>query len=420
MNESTLFLRFGTALAIGALVGLQREFASDNAHKPIAAGIRTFPLFALIGCSGALLADHFQNAWLLVSVIFVSGFFFAVNYYVEAKSGRIGMTTKAAAMITLLSGALCYSGSITVAVALAVATTALLSVKIELHAFVHHLTRDDIYATLKFAAITAIILPVLPNHQLGPGEFAIFNPFKIWLFVVLISGISFIGYVLIKVAGSRTGIGLTGLLGGLASSTAVTLSLTRRSQQNPAFGRSFALAITLAWTVMFARVLAAVAILNAGLVQYLWIPVVASIAVGLAYCIYLWTREKLDKEKHSVPVSNPFELGLAIKFGLLFVIILFVSKAALVYFGTRGIYLSSFVSGLADVDAIALSMAKLSRAGGGVDATVAARAIIVATVANTLLKGVLVMAGGSRGLRRAIVPAFALMVITGLVVVFLV
>jgi uncharacterized membrane protein (DUF4010 family) len=240
------------------------------------------------------------------------------------------------------------------------------------------------------------------------------------LFVVFISGISFIGYVLIKVAGSRKGIGLAGLLGGLASSTAVTLSFTRRSQLNQDLSTSFALAITIAWTVMYVRVMAAVAVLNPALVEKLWIALLLPVVVGLAYCAFLFWRERIDKGEHSVPVANPFELGFAIKFGLLFAVILFICKASQIYFGTAGIYLSGFLSGLADVDAIALSMAKLSREAGGVAPDIAARTIVIATVANTMLKGGFALIAGAPGLKRAIAPGFAIMTVVGIISVFFV
>ena len=205
---------------------------------------------------------------------------------------------------------------------------------------------------MKFAVITAIVFPVLPNRSFGMAPFDIFNPLKLWLFVVFISGIGFVGYVLIKVAGSKKGIGLTGFLGGLTSSTAVTVSLTQRSHANAELSRSFALAITIAWTVMFVRVLAVVAVLNVALVKPILLPLCASIVAGLAYCFYLHRTQKAESREHEVAFVNPFELGLAVKFGLLFALVLLFSRTMQLYFGASGIYLSSFLSGMADVDAI--------------------------------------------------------------------
>jgi uncharacterized membrane protein (DUF4010 family) len=247
-----------------------------------------------------------------------------------------------------------------------------------------------------------------------------FNPFKLWLFVVFISGISFVGYVLIKILGSKKGIGLTGLVGGLASSTAVTLSFTGRSHVHRDLARPFALAIVAAWTVMFLRVLAVVAVLNISLVKPLLLPVAASVAAGIICCLLLIRAQRLEKRPHEVKFTNPFELGLAIKFGLLFVIILLFSRVTQVYFGDLGVYLSSFFSGLADVDAIAFSMAKLSQGTTGLGHSIAARAIMLAAVANTLAKGGIVLFTGAPELKRAVLPGFILMTLVGTVLAFVI
>jgi uncharacterized membrane protein (DUF4010 family) len=417
-ESNSLFLRFGVALVIGVLVGLQREYASDAHARELPAGVRTFSLLGLVGCASALLSDLLASPWPFVGVVATLGVFFAISYYLEAAKGKPGLTTRVSAVLTLLCGGLAYwPSTVTLAAALAVAMTVLLSVKVQLHRFAHHLTHEDVFAVLKFAVITAIVLPILPDHVFGPPPFDIFNPFKLWLFVVFISGISFVGYVLIKAAGPEKGIGLTGLLGGLASSTAVTLSLSGRSREHPHLSRPFALAIIVAWTVMFLRVLAAVAFLNVSLVRPLLIPILASVAVGLAYCGYLFVRQRTEKHRHEVPFDNPFELGLAIKFGLLFAVILLFSRVGQVYFGSVGVYLSSFIAGLADVDAISFSMAKLSR--GGLDMAVAARAIVIAATANTIVKGGIVAVSGTPQLRHAVLPGFILMVATGITLAFL-
>jgi uncharacterized membrane protein (DUF4010 family) len=345
--------------------------------------------------------------------------FFAINYYVDATAGKPGLTTKASLMLTLLAGGLAYWQQTTaLAAALAVATTVILSIKMPLHRFVKHLTHDDISAALKFAVITAIVLPILPNRMFGPAPFAIFNPRTLWLFVVFISGISFVGYVLIKVAGAKKGIGLTGLLGGMASSTAVTASFTAKSHEHAELAKPFALAITVAWTVMFVRVLAVVAVLNISLVKPILPPVIGSIVVGLVCCFFLYRSQKTD-HRHDVAFANPFELGLALKFGALFALILLFSRAMQVYFGSAGVYASSFLSGLVDVDAISFSMARLSRGIGGIDHVTAARGIILAAVANTLFKGCIVLFSGTPRLKRAILPGFILMMAAGVALSFL-
>jgi uncharacterized membrane protein (DUF4010 family) len=422
LDESTsLFFRFGVALVIGILVGLQREYASEAPTKELPAGVRTFGLLGIVGCSAALLSDLLKSPWPFVGTVFTMGIFFGINYYLDAAKGKPGLTTKVSLILTLLAGGLTYwPHTLTLAVAIAVTMTVLLSVKVQLHRFARHLTHDDVFAVLKFAVITAIVLPIVPNRVFGPPPFDIFNPFKLWLFVVFISGISFVGYVLIKVAGANRGIGLTGLLGGLASSTAVTLSLSSRSHDHPNLARPFALAIIVAWTVMFLRVLAAVAFLNVALVRPILIPVAASVAAGLIYCVYLYVRQRTEKHRHEFAFDNPFELGMALKFGLLFALILLFSRVGQVYFGNVGVYLSSFLSGMADVDAISFSMAKLSRGVGGLDLGIAARAIVIAATANTIVKGGIVFFSGTKDLKRAILPGFVLMTVVGITLSFVI
>ena len=417
----TLFYRFGVALFIGILVGLQREVASDEAadrSREIFAGVRTFSLMSLAGCTAAFIADLLQLPWAFVGIILPLGALITAAYFITGSRGNVGMTTETAAIVTILAGALCFWDQLALAVALGVITTALLSFKLELHGFAARLTREDTVATLKFAIITAIILPVLPNETYGPPPFDVLNPYKIWLMVVLISGISFLGYVLIKLVGSRQGIGLTGFLGGLVSSTAVTLSFSQRSQKENQLAKSFALAIIVAWTVMFVRVLVEVTVTNVPLLGVVWLPIAAAGAAGLAYGAYLYFAPR-SGETGDVAVSNPFELGPAITFGLLYGVILLAARAAQFYFGDTGVYLSSILSGLADVDAITLSMAELSNSGN-IDLPTAARAIVLATMSNTVVKGGIVLSAGSGALRRALLPGFLLILATGIVLALII
>ncbi|MEJ2709860.1 MAG: MgtC/SapB family protein [Anaerolineales bacterium] len=421
MRDLDLFSRFAVALVIGVLVGLQREFSFEKPEKELFGGVRTFALVALIGSVAALSAEMLGTPLVFIAFALIVGAFLSITYFIDASRGDVGLTTEASAVVTFMAGALAYWGELTLAVALGVITTVLLSLKLETQRFVERLTREDIYATLKFAVITAVILPLLPNQDFGPPPFDIFNPYKIWLLVVLISAMNFVGYVLVKIVGPKKGIGLTGLLGGLASSTAVTLTFTQRSKTSQAtreLAKPLALAIIIAWTVMFSRLLIEIAAVNPVLLASLWPPVGASVLVGLLYSAYLYFGHR-QIEDQEIVFSNPFNLGPAIKFGLIFIVVLLISRAAQVYFGDPGIYLSSLVSGLADVDAIALSVAELSLSPGEVAERVAVQAIILAAVANTFAKGVIVLIGGSPELRRAILPGYLLMMATGIVVVFL-
>ncbi len=422
METYTLFLRFGAALGIGVLVGLQREYAEltdDDPHEEMFAGTRTFALLGLARCAGALAADVLGSAWAFIALGLVIGELIGVSYFVTAwRRQEIGLTTEVAALVTMLAGALCYWNQLALAVALGVTMTVLLAIKLQVRSFVRRISPEDIYATLRFAVITAIVLPVLPNQTFGPPPLNVLNPYKVWQMIVLISGLSFMGYVLIKLVGPRQGIGLTGVLGGLASSTALTLSFAQRSRDKPPLARSFALAIIVAWTMMFPRVLVEVAVVNSALLPQLWPPIVGAGVVGLLYAGYLYLSPQPEGTEE-VSFTNPFALGQAVKFGLLYAAVLLVSRSAELTLGNAGVYLSSVAAGLADVDAITLSVAELSRAAGGLDLVVAERAIVLAAMANTAVKGGIVLATGSRTLRRALWPAFLLILATGISLAFL-
>lgn len=417
MENIDLFLRFGTAIAIGFLIGLQREFAKGGADREIIAGERTFALFSLSGAIAAMLADQLNSALPFFGIVLFLGLFTTMAYFTDARKGKVGLTTEVAIVIAIAIGALCYWEYLALAVAVGIATTVLLSIKLETDRLARALTREDILAALQLAVISAIILPILPNESFLPPPFDVLNPFKIWLMVVFISGISFLGYVAIKIAGPEQGIGITGFLGGMVSSTAVTLSFSERSNREPELSKPFVLAITVAWTVMFARVLIEVGVVNAALLSDVWLPITLAGLVGLLYCVYLFLIQR-TAEKGDVQFSNPFDLMSAIKFGLLYALVLLISRTAGMYLGDTGLYLSSIISGLADVDAITLTMAELSKTGVlGMDT--AALAIVLATMSNTLVKGSIALLAGSLTLRKSLIPVIVMILVFGLGTAFL-
>jgi uncharacterized membrane protein (DUF4010 family) len=381
------------------------------------AGVRTFTLLGLAGCAAALLSETAGTPWLLIAVVVVIGALVIASYIVSSREGNVGATTEVAAIVTLLAGALCYRGMVQLAGAVGVAMALILSAKIELKRFVARLTREDIFAALKFGVVTAIVLPVLPDRGLGPPPFDVLNPYKIWLMVVLISGLGFIGYLLIHMVGPSKGIGITGFLGGLVSSTAVTLSFSQRSRSEDGLARPFALAIMVAWTMMFARVLVAVAVVNRGLLPALLLPLAVAGGAGLAYGLWLHFSQP-EGSQEGVDFANPFELGPSLRFGLVYAGVILFSRAAQLYFGDRGVYLSALISGLADADAITLSLADLSRSGV-LSLSTAAQAVVLAAMANTATKGAIVLATAGPSLKRAIAPGLALVLASGLVAILL-
>lgn len=411
MDPLSLFYRFGLALVLGGLVGLQRERAQAERGEEFA-GVRTFVLFSLSGAGAALLAELLAQPWAFLVLLAVVGALIVVAHGISAARGSVGLTTEMAAILTFVTGALCYWGMVELAAALAVTVTAVLSAKIGLRRFARQLSPADLLAVLKLAAITAIVLPILPNRTFGPPPWDAFNPYRAWLMVIFVSGVGFVGYALMKGLGPGKGIGLSGLLGGLVSSTAVTLSFAHRSRREADLARVLSLGIVASWTVMFGRILVVVAVVNVGLVPRVVLPIIAAGVVGLLYSLVL-LRAGRRGESPALRLEVPFELGPAVKFGLLYAGILIAARAGHLYLGDLGVYLSGVVAAVADVDAITLTMAELGRTGGGIEPATAGRAIVVAAMANTAVKGGIVLVLGGRLLRRAIAPAVVAMLLVG-------
>jgi uncharacterized membrane protein (DUF4010 family) len=411
-NHLQLFYRFGVALVIGFFIGLQREYAyrkEKEEEGELMAGARTFPIIALLGAAAALGAHELGESWPFAMAVLAVGGLLAIGHFWQAREREMGLTTEMAALVAFFTGALCFWGYVRLGAALGVTTAVLLSLKVQTHSLARQISSEDVYATLKFAVITVIVLPLLPRQGYGPAPFDVLVPYNVWLMVVLISGISFLGYVLIQAVGPRRGVSLTGLLGGLASSTAVTLSVAGRSRDSTGLDRPFALAVLLAWAIMYVRVIVEVGVVHPPLLAVVWPPVVGVCGTSLAYCGYLYWRQDGQEQEEPPTVRNPFRLAPALTFGVLYAVILVVSSGAQSYFGDAGVYLSSVVAGLADVDAITLSMTRL-HAGGDIGSDTATRAILIAAAANTVLKAGIVAVIGTRGLRRAVVPGVLLIV----------
>jgi uncharacterized membrane protein (DUF4010 family) len=332
------------------------------------------------------------------------------SYVVTASSGERGMTTEVTALLVFISGGVAAWGYLELASALAVVVTLFLSLKGSLQTWVSRIEREDIYATLKFAIITVIVLPLLPNEGYGP--YSVLNPRDIWLMVIFISGINFAGYVLSKALEARRGILLTGLVGGLASSTAVTLGFSQRSRDEPGLARAFVLGIAAASVLMFGRVWVEASAINQDLAQELLVPLGTPLLVGLGWCLYLYLTEH-PTEPGQMSFANPFQLEPAIKFGLFFAGVLLLAEWARDVLGSTGVYISSIASGLTDVDAITLSMARLSGAGH-IAQDVATRAVVLAAVSNTVVKGSMVCMLAP-ALRRYALPIFGTMILSGVV-----
>lgn len=411
------------ALLSGLLIGLEREHSKPvgDERRGFTGGVRTYPLFALLGASAALMLERYGALPLFGATLAVS-LFLAIGYWHDASQGHVGLTTETSALLTFFLGALSASEGVIeplrtrifVVASVAVTATFLLSQKTELRRFSSKLSRDDVIATVKFLVIALIVLPLLPDEPLGP--YGALNPYRIGLMVLLIAGIGFVGYVAMRLFGHGRGLLITGAIGGLVSSTAVTLASAARAKQTPALAQVSSLAVVIAGTIMYVRVLVTVAAIDASLVPPLALPLGAmTVVTGIAVAVMALRERKHRGEVTNVELTNPFELRKALQFGAFFVFILVASRWATDTLGDAGTYLSGLVAGLTDVDAITLSMANLSKSGG-ISSSVATRTIVIAVASNTVVKAVMsvVLGGWSFGRRIVLISAVALALGLGL------
>lgn len=406
-----LFRTFGLAILLGALLGLERERAGARI-----AGMRTFPLVALFGAVSAFLGALTTSPWMLaVGLGGVAAFAVMGNLLQDRREKDPGLTTEVSLLIAFAAGALTFYKQSLLAVTVAFATTAILYFKPHLHAFSRKVEQRDIYAIFQFGLVTFIILPLLPDRSLGP--FDAINPHHIWLMVVLISGLSLAGYVVLKMVGVRWGGPVLGLLGGMVSSTATTLAFSRHARANEKFSRTAAVVVVLASTVVLVRVALEVAVINRGLLKDLAVPIGLMFATGVVMAAVVW-REARSEEAPVPEAKNPAELRSAIAFGLLYGVVLMAVSAGKHYFGNQGVYVVSLVSGLTDVDAITLTSARL--AGTGVlTAEQARNAILIAVLSNMGFKLAAVRMIGTRALARWTALAFVPIAAIGIGVLLL-
>lgn len=409
--------QFAAALGLGMLIGLERE--RTRGEEQTFAGVRTFTLLALLGVTSVYAGQQAGLPW-IVGLVFVGVIAMVIAaYQATARNGNIGATTEVSALLTFLIGSLCAWNQVAIAGAVTVIVMLLLALKGWLHNLASRIEPSDVEATLKFGIVTLIVLPLVPNANFGPEGLQVINPYKTWLMVVLIAGLNFAGYVLVKVVGREHGFGITGLLGGLVSSTAVTLSFSQRSRTEPNLAAVLALAILLAWTVMFFRVVVEVGVINIPLAEDLAVGMLVMGLVSLVICYLLWRLGRSTEKAEVESGHNPFELGDAIKFGALFAVVIFVAKAAQVYFGNTGLYLAGALAGLSDVDAIALSMANLAQQDPS-SAGAAARTIVIAVISNTMVKCGMAIWLGAPSMRRTMIPITAALALSGAVAALLV
>jgi len=406
----SLLLRLLIAFGIGALIGLEREQAESGGTF---AGSRTFPLFALIG---AIVQAFFPE--LLPVTVLAIALPLTVAYAGKILTeGDVGLTTLTAAILTVLLGALTAHSERGALFAIVVGgiVTVLLSAKPTIHGLVDQIDEHERRASLKFILVVFVVLPILPDRELD--VLYGLNPRFVWLMVGFVTGLSFVSYVLGRVVGAERGIALTGILGGFVSSTATTVSMAERTREAPDLYEISSFSIIVASIVMFPRALLEIAVVNPSLLPRVVVPLGAMTGIGILIAgVVYWqsTREPVVK----TDLKNPFRLRPALFFGAVFAIVLLVSQSANSWFGDSGIYATAFLSGLADVDAITLTLSALE-ADGEISPSVATTGIVIGAIANTLMKAGLAWLLGTVKLGRRVTVALGIVSVLGIAVVVL-
>lgn len=390
---------FLTSLAIGLLVGMERE------RKPAAkAGLRTFALASLFGTLCAMLGELSGGPWVVaVGLLAVAAGIVAANFR-QPDPEDPGTTTVVALLVCYALGALIWHGRTQLAVMVSIGVTALLYFKTELRGITTRITQRDWISMLQFAVLSMVILPVLPNRDFGP--YSAFNPYQIWLMVVLIAGVSLAGYTALRFVGVRHGAPVIGVFGGLVSSTATTMVFARHGRQSMSLVPTATIVILLANLIMLVRVAVLCAVLAPRLILTICLVLGCGLLAGLGYATWRWVRLAQEGELPMPEVRNPTELRVALSFGVFYALVLLAAAWISDLAGPRGLYAVALASGLTDVDAITLSTMRLNSMNKlADDATVIA--ITLAICANLVFKSGLLAVAGGKLLARSALPGMA-------------
>lgn len=429
-------LNFGIAIFLGALIGMQREFTQQKEHFTRFAGLRTFILITFFGAILGYLGGNFNSLPVIIGLAGIV-LFASLSYVLTFLKFKVTtIITEVSSVMAFILGAMCTTGYFEIAIIFGILITAFLAFKEKLHGLIKKMNKKEIFGVIKFAIISLVILPILPNKDFSPldipglgeilknfglktdflAQLNVFNFYNIWLMIILVAGISFFGYFLVKVIDSKKGHGLMGIIGGIVSSTAVTLSMSKDSKGKKRVS-PYVLATIVAMSIMFLRILFEVAIINSKLLSTLFIPMIAMFGLGIFASLYFLRKKEPKSKVNEVKFEQPFAIVPAIKFGLFFLFVLLISKIGQILFGHFGIYGASILSGLADVDAITLSMSSLSR-DGIITGVVASTSIIFAAVSNTLVKMGMAFFLGDKKFGKTIVGIFTIILIIGLGLLF--
>jgi uncharacterized membrane protein (DUF4010 family) len=417
MDQEELFRRLAVALAIGLMIGLERgwQTRTETDHQRTA-GLRTFALTGLLGGISGLLSLVSSPIVLAAGLIALTGALTSFSYLEATTEKNFSVTGVVAGILTFLLGAYATLGNETVAVAAAVAMAILLALRDTLHGWVRMLTWPEIRSALMLLAMSFLLLPVLPNRPVDP--WGVLNPAEIWLFAIIIAAISFAGYVAIRILGDRKGVAVAAFAGGLTSSTATTVSFARLARDHPESSNLLAGGVILAGATMLVRILVLTGLIKPALLTHiLWPAVAAGLVLLAGAAILMRSADAEAAEQSALELKSPFELGTVLKLAGLIAVIMVAAKVLTDQASAAGLYLLAAVSGVADVDALTLSVARF--AGGQVALVEAAGAILIAAGVNTAAKAAMAASIGGRRL-GLVVGGLSAAALAAMVVVFLV
>jgi uncharacterized membrane protein (DUF4010 family) len=386
------------SLMLGFLLGLEREQAKKA--RPLFAGIRTLPLISLCGFLAATAAPKGMPLALPALLLAVGAF--GLASYLRATEADAGITSEVTALVAALLGAVVAWGEVPVAASAAVVVTLLLTLKAPLHRLAGRVTGEEVLAIVKFGIVAVVVLPLLPDDPVGPYDALV--PRKVGLMVVILSGVSLVGYLLVRILGGRAGWALAGALGGLVSSTATTLSFSSKARDAREQTPALAVGVILASTVLYLRGAVVLGLMDRALALYLAPRLGVLLVVGLAFAAFQFRRGQ-RRRADAVELGNPVELGRAILLGLIFAVVIVLARVAQHKLGTAGLWAVGLVGGLVNVDSIAVAAARL-RQQDLASLDVAGGAYLLATLSNLAFKGVAVVLTAGTEMARRVLPCF--------------
>ena len=413
LSQRDFFIRLAVAIGIGAVIGLERQYSAMNENSTGFSGIRTFVILTLMGFTSGIFY-HLFSIWVYIALLLGVFVLIAFSYWHTANQGDRGLTTELTSMYAFMIGTLVLHGFVEISLTITVILVVVLSSKFRIKTIVGKITPVELYDFILFVVLALLVLPFLPNETFGPAPYDVINPREIGWVIILTSGLGLLGHTLMKFLGASSGILLSGILGGLVSSTAVTWVFSKKSKEQKSLSAQCATAILAASSIMFFRVLIWTFIFNANLFSKLLPAIIVILISGLGITFYIYKKKNTTEIKGAeIPLGKPLDLKSALVFGLIYVGILLIVSYANQNLGTAGTLVSSAIAGLSDVDAITISASKLAEIK--LDLNTASLAILIAVMTNTLVKLGIAIYAGTKELRSLLLLGYGILLSSALI-----